>query len=297
MVDPQPERVEISTRTLVEAMIRADGTVDAGELYAVAGSLRMTDQQVRLCVKRLVAEGRFTHEGRGRKAVLRATAETTRAIAPDVEFVRYAFRQDGGLTAWDGTWWLVAFAIPERARQARDALRDTVVRLGGAPLQGGLYVSANAWEELIEAEADRLGVRGCVTFLTSRDLRVGGEGDPRRLAARLWPLDDVAGGYARLADIARPRLDRLRTLRGPAGRERLIIAIELAAEFTRAIEPDPLLPPELLPQPWPGTLARALVAEAWGLLLAAEDGGTPRLFHHYADVVREAAGPAGGRPV
>ncbi|MGW1927511.1 hypothetical protein ACWCQ0_53955, partial [Streptomyces massasporeus] len=65
----------IPTRTLVHALVRTDGTVDAGELYAVAGLLSMTDQQVRLCVKRLVAEGRFTHEGRGRKAVLRAVAD------------------------------------------------------------------------------------------------------------------------------------------------------------------------------------------------------------------------------
>ncbi|MFI7420523.1 PaaX family transcriptional regulator C-terminal domain-containing protein [Nonomuraea sp. NPDC049684] len=30
-----------------------------------------------------------------------------------------------------------------------------------------------------------------------------------------------------------------------------------AAEFTRAMEADPLLPPELLPRPWPGTRARS----------------------------------------
>jgi DNA-binding transcriptional regulator PaaX len=51
---------DIPTRTLIESMIREDATIDAGELYDVANGLSMTDQQVRLCIKRLTVEGRFT---------------------------------------------------------------------------------------------------------------------------------------------------------------------------------------------------------------------------------------------
>lgn len=61
----------IPTRMVVHALVREDGTVAGEELYEVAALLGMTDQQVRLCVKRLVTEGRFTVEGRGRRAVLR----------------------------------------------------------------------------------------------------------------------------------------------------------------------------------------------------------------------------------
>lgn len=68
----EPAAPEIGTRTPVFALVREDGTVDAGELYAVAETLGTTGQQVRLCLKRLVAEGRFTQEGRGRKARLSA---------------------------------------------------------------------------------------------------------------------------------------------------------------------------------------------------------------------------------
>src|SRR5687768_5243184 len=100
------DKVEISTRVLVESMIREDMTIAAGELYEVAGALGMTDQQVRLCVKRLVAEGRFTQEGRGRRATLHATAETHREIEPDIDFVRFMYAQDRGEAPWDGTWHL-----------------------------------------------------------------------------------------------------------------------------------------------------------------------------------------------
>ncbi|MEV6597899.1 PaaX family transcriptional regulator C-terminal domain-containing protein [Actinoplanes sp. NPDC051346] len=284
----------ITTRLLVHAMVREDGTVDADGLYTVAGALGMTDQQVRLCVKRLVAEGRFTHEGRGRKAVLRTSADVTGAIAPEIGYVRYAYRQDRGDAPWDGTWHLFAFAIPESARAARDTLRDTILRLGAAAVQGGLYVTANPVAPSVEAAARHLGVLGSVTFLTSRDLRVGDHRDPAALAGTLWPLEDLAARYDRLAALAQAGLDRLA---GPAplsDTDQLVIALELAAEFTHAMDPDPLLPPELLPQPWSGAHARHLAARCWTGLLAHRPEATtarPRLFQLYADVIREATRP------
>ncbi|MFF8265225.1 PaaX family transcriptional regulator C-terminal domain-containing protein [Streptomyces virginiae] len=278
---------------LVHALIREDGTVGADELYTVANTLGMSDQQVRLCVKRLVAEGRFTHEGRGRKAELHATADTTRALAPRADFLRHAFRQDAGLAPWDGVWHLAAFAVPESARTARDALRETLVHLGGAPLQGGLYVCANAWEPYVEEAAHRLGAHGALTLLTTTDLRKGDAQEPVELAGRLWPLQEIADRYHRLGRITRPRLARL-TGRAPLSPPALLtIAVELAAELTRAMEPDPLLPPQLLPQPWPGTRARELVARCWAVLHEREGGeARPALFRLYADITREAAARA-----
>ncbi|MEV4303203.1 PaaX family transcriptional regulator C-terminal domain-containing protein [Nonomuraea sp. NPDC049624] len=283
--------VQVPTRMLVEALVRADLTVDTGELYATGNLLGMTDQQVRLCIKRLVAEGRFTHEGRGRKATLRATGATERMLGLDVEFVAHAFRQDAGLAPWDGTWHLVAFAVPETARAARDALRAALTRLGGAPIQGGLYISANPWEPYVQDHARDLGVLGHLTVATTRDLRQGEEDDPAALARTLWPLAEIAERYHRLTAIAEPRLDRLRDHAGLSEAERLTIAVELAAEFTRAIEPDPLLPPQLLPQPWPGGQARALLAQCWALLAEAaapDSRESTRVFRLYDDMTRTA---------
>ncbi|GAA4531074.1 PaaX family transcriptional regulator C-terminal domain-containing protein [Amycolatopsis samaneae] len=285
--DPPGPAVQVPTRMLVEALVRADHTVDAGELYATANLLGMTDQQVRLCIKRLVAEERFTHEGRGRKALLRATESTSKTLGPEPEFVAHAFRQDAGLAPWDGVWHLVAFAVPESARAARDTLRSALTYLGGAPVQGGLYVSAGAWESSVEDHARDLGVLDRLTFLTTRDLRHGAHDSPPALARAFWPLPEIAERYHRLTAVARPRLDRLRAQ--PDDTTLLTIAVELAAEFTRAMEPDPLLPPELLPSPWPGIEARALVAECWSLLDELA-GSTTRLFRLFDDVLPLSGG-------
>ncbi|WKG02978.1 PaaX family transcriptional regulator C-terminal domain-containing protein [Mycolicibacterium sp. HK-90] len=277
----------VPTRTLVESMLRADATVDAGELYEVANTLGMSDQQVRLCIKRLVAEGQFVQDGRGRKAVLRATPEVRSTIEPDLDFVRYMYAQDRGQADWDGRWHVVAFAIGESARSARDSMRDAVLRLGGAPVQGGLYISPNAWEPYVRAAADRFGVADRVTTLTTTDLDVGGITEPRALADALWPLDRIADGHRRLLATAQRAA---RELPGAARATRLSVAIELAAEFTRAVEPDPLLPPALLPQPWAGKAARAAVADCWSDLLRSDQPEPLNLFRWYADVIAEVAG-------
>lgn len=291
----EADRVEVPTRMLVHALIREDGTVGADELYTVANTLGMSDQQVRLCVKRLVAEGRFTHHGRGRKAQLHATTDTRRDLAPNADFLRHAFQQDAGLAPWDGVWHLAAFAVPESARTARDALRETLVHLGGAPLQGGLYVCANPWEPYVEEAAHRLGAHGALTLLTTTDLRKGDAQEPAELAGSLWPLREIADRYHLLSRLTRPRLARLT---GPAELSPsalLTIAVELAAELTRAMEPDPLLPPQLLPRPWPGTQARQLVARCWAALYERDRGeARPALFRLYADITREAADRASG---
>ncbi|MFI9552978.1 PaaX family transcriptional regulator C-terminal domain-containing protein [Nonomuraea endophytica] len=273
--------VHVSTRMLVEALVRTDLTVDAGELYATAQQLRMTDQQVRLCIKRLVAEGRFVQEGRGRKAVLRATGSAERAMGLDVEFVAHAYRQDAGLAPWDGAWHLVGFAVPESERTGRDALRAAITALGGAPVHGGLYVSANPWEPYVEEHARRLEVLDHVTFLTTRDLRRGEQADPVALARDLWPLEKIARRYERLTAVAEPRLNLLCGANPITPQERLTFAVELAAEFTRALEDDPLLPPELLPRHWPGARARKLSAKCWSLLNHQVESGI-RLFELYS---------------
>ncbi|WP_327419344.1 PaaX family transcriptional regulator C-terminal domain-containing protein [Streptomyces sp. NBC_01233] len=305
----------IPTRMVVHALVREDGTVEGGELYEVAGLLGMTDQQVRLCVKRLVTEGRFTVAGRGRRAVLHlagAAGPTGAAgpglpLVPEVEFVRHAYRQDRGLEPWDGVWHAFAFAVPESARAARDALRDALTGLGAAPVQGGLYVTPHAIGPYVRARAAELGLPEALSCLSTRDLVVGAATDPRALAARLWPLPEIAARYealhalatgARSAEDAAPGSARADTVRpadgagsangaGPADGAvaGLARAIALAAAFSAAMVPDPLLPPELLPQPWAGATARAAAAAAWDRLAAAAPAEGPRLFRLYGEAL------------
>ncbi|GLP76628.1 putative repressor in the phenylacetic acid catabolism [Mycobacterium antarcticum] len=255
----------IPTRVLVLGMARADGTLHAREVHNVAAAAGLSDQQVRLCLRRLVDEGRYTRQGRGRAAVFTPTTDDSGRL-PAVEFVQFAYDQDAGLEPWDGHWHLVGFNVPEAQRPSRDAFRDRLVFLGGAAVHGGLYVSANRWTDLVLAEARRLDIAHTLTVIATTDLTVAGTSEPHELAAHLWPIERLGADYTAFVE----RWDAHGAATDPS--HAVVQVLRLATEFAAIIERDPLLPAELLPQPWPGTKARALLRYDSDLLPADDDG-------------------------
>jgi phenylacetic acid degradation operon negative regulatory protein len=287
---PGTPDIEIPTRVLVLGMAHHDGTIVASELHPVADACGLTGDQIRSCLRRLVSEGLFAREGDGRDAVYRASAAGMRALGSSMERHRLAYAQDAAGRGWDRTWHLVAFAIPEAKRAARDGFRDHLLELGGAAIQNGLYVSPHRWEKDVVAEAERLGVTDNVTMAASEDLEVGGERDPKLVAARLWPIEKVAARYQRFVDVYEgvpEQLDRMRR-----NKERLAEAdflpgsLIIGIKFQECFSADPLLPPELLPRPWPGRKARELLARSRRLgILVREEHNKPALFAPFDDIV------------
>lgn len=282
--------LEIPTRVLVLGMAHHDGTILAEELYPVAEACGQTADQVRSCLRRLVNEGLFTRSGEGRSAVYRATAEGLRALDSTLERTRLAYAQDAAGKGWDRRWRLVAFAIPESKRTARDAFRDHLIELGGAVVQNGLYVSPHRWETDALAEADRLGVARHVSIASTDDLVVGGVRDPKEIAARLWPIEELAERYRSFVELYQQIPDTLDAMRKDKRRlteaEFLPGALIIGIKFSECFNVDPLLPPELLPKPWPGRTARELVVRSrrMGILLR-EEHNKPQLFAPFDDLL------------
>jgi phenylacetic acid degradation operon negative regulatory protein len=283
--------VEIPTRVLVLGMAHEDGTIDAAELYPVAEACGQSAEQVRSCLRRLVREGLFTRlDGSGATATFEATVPGLAALGATVERTRLAYAQDAAGKGWDRNWRLVAFAVPEQQRSGRDAFRDRLLALGGAAIQGGLYVSAHAWHADVAAEAERLGLTELVTLATTDELEIGGERDPRELARRLWHIDELAHRYElfvkEFADVpailqdVRTRHERLPDAAFLPG------ALAMAVAFQDCFETDPLLPPELLPRPWPGRIARDLLVTCRRLALQLRQAhGRPALFRLFDEAL------------
>ena len=282
--------VSIPTRVLVLGMAHEDGTISASELYPVAEACGQSPDQVRSCLRRLVSEGMFTREGSGRDALYRATEMGTSSLGAYVERTRLAYGQDAAGRGWDRHWHLVAFAVPETKRAARDALRDRLLELGGAAVQGGLYVSPHQWEKDVRATAERLGIVDAVTMASTDDLDIAGERDPRELTRRLWPIDELAEGYQRFVIQFKAVLELLEDMK--RRRQRLPDETFLPGAFAMAIsymdcfDKDPLLPPELLPRPWPGRTARDLAVRARRLALGLRAGPRPALFHLFDEALQ-----------
>lgn len=280
----------VPTRVLVLGMAHADGSLDAGEVHAVAEACGLSSDQVRSCLRRLVAEGLFERVGSGRSAEYQATADGHRALTSYLERTRLAYAQDHAGRGWDRRWHLVAFAIPESQRPARDALRDHLRALGGARIHDGLYVSPHRWEADVAAEAERLGAGDALTVAATEDLEVRGERDPRELARRLWPLDELARRYQAFVDeqAGIPEL-----LEGMLERRERVAdeaftagALRTTVAFQAIFNDDPLLPPELLPRPWPGRAARELLLRSRRLgVRLRHRSDRPALFRTYDDLI------------
>jgi phenylacetic acid degradation operon negative regulatory protein len=280
----------LPTRLMVLGLAHRDGSVHGPELYRVAGECGIGIETVRSCLRRLTSEGVFVRDGEGRDAVFRATP-AGRALL-DVTQQRHllAYAQDAAGRGWDRRWRLVSFAIPESMRTARDALRDHLLALGGAAVQPGIYVSPHRWDDEVRAEAERLGLTGHVVLASTDDLSVGGVTDPRSIVARLWPLDELAERYEAFIDTYRDVPEQLDAMRRRGQRisehDFLPGVLHLAIRFNSCFELDPLLPPELLPRPWPGKEARELLARCRKLgVLAREDKDGPALYRVFDDAI------------
>lgn len=280
----------LPTRLMVLGLAHRDGSVHGPELYRVAGECGIGIETVRSCLRRLTSEGVFVRDGEGRDAVFRATP-AGRALL-DVTQQRHllAYAQDAAGRGWDRRWRLVSFAIPETMRTARDALRDHLLALGGAAVQPGIYVSPHGWDDEVRAEAERLGLTGHVVLASTDDLSVGGITDPRSIVARLWPLDELAERYEAFIETYRDVPEQLDSMRRRGQRisehDFLPGVLHLAIRFNSCFELDPLLPPELLPRPWPGKAARELLARCRKLgVLAREDKDGPALYRVFDDAI------------
>lgn len=282
--------VEVPTRVLVFGMARPDGTIGAEALYEVAAACGQSDEQVRSCLRRLTAEGLLSREGSGRQAVFRTTPAGDRVRLGSLRRHQLAYRQDRRGRGWDGRWHLAAFAIPEHRRAARDRLRDQLIDAGGAAVNNGLYVSPHPWEERVLELAEDLGVAEHLSLAGSDDLRIGGVRASRDLARLLWPIDELAGSYTRFVAEHRqvvPTLERLRERHDRiSDRDLLPGALGMVVAFQQVFRRDPLLPPELLPRPWPGRAARDLLRTSRRLALRLRaEHERPALFAAFDDLV------------
>lgn len=281
---------DIPTRLLVLGLARHDGTILAAEVAPVAAACGHSPEQVRSCLRRLVREGLFTRDGVGREAVYGPTEAGIAALASIVQRTRLAYVQDRAGQGWDRRWHLVAFAVPEARRSDRDALRQHLVELGGAPVQNGLYVSPHPWEKDVAAEAERLGITTQVSLASSDDLSISGDTDPVGLADRLWPIGELADKYRAFVASWSGVPDELEAKRARHEHlpewEFLPGALAMGVAFQACFTADPLLPPELLPRPWPGREARDLVVRCRRLALRIRaDHDRPALFRAFDDLI------------
>lgn len=234
-----------------EVRREAEGTLSARSAVA---SVLLGTEPPELPVRQLVrtAELFGVSQGAARVAISRMVA-AGELVAVEPSRYRLAghllgrrARQEAGrhpvLTAWDGTWDVVTVAVegarpPEERAELRARMRGA---LAGELREGVWTRPANLAGALPVPD-------GCIAF---RSARVG---DDAGLAARLWPLETWRRDGRVLLDEMAARRPALEEKNFAA----LAPAFSVAAAVVRLMAADPLLPPALLPEGWPGAEVRA----------------------------------------
>ncbi|MFE0748473.1 PaaX family transcriptional regulator C-terminal domain-containing protein [Gordonia sp. NPDC058843] len=221
-------RVEIPKLTARSVILSALLGLDAPDasingLLAMATELGLRESTVRVALTRLVAAGDLERtDGRCRLSprLVERQRRQDRALHPA--------RRD-----WDGNWDLAVVTIGSESSTDRALLRDTLQKARLGELREGVWARpANVDLEFPPELRRRLSFFRAVPEEASTEL-----------ASRLFAPSTWAASAVEL-------LDALHT--APALADRF----EVAAAIVRHILGDPLLPGELLPEPWPGDRLR-----------------------------------------
>jgi phenylacetic acid degradation operon negative regulatory protein len=254
---PSPRHLAITPRAVLTNCFGAAGQTPLDVVYDAAAVLGISDQPLRLAIRRLVSAGMIEQIGRGRRGQLRLTDQALKRDLLDNEYWNFATRQDHGEQRWDRQWRLIAFSIPETRRADRDALRAALTRLSAAALTPGLFVSPHDLTTALQAELSPRNLDD-LTLATATSLTYHGT-TIERLTTQLWPLDTLSTRYDTLDRVITHEEGNLGDDAEPA--RRLAARIAILTALTAALLPDPLLPPELLPTDWPGPAARERIRQ------------------------------------
>ncbi|BCW58826.1 MULTISPECIES: PaaX family transcriptional regulator C-terminal domain-containing protein [Micrococcaceae] len=166
-------------------------------------------------------------------------------------------------------WCLISFSIPETEREKRHQLRRRLHWIGCGTVAAGLWICPDTLREEVEEILTDLSIRDMATIFVTGTPLVGGS--LREAAAKWWDLDAVAAlhrdfirehGSARAqgSDASRPQSTTVQ----PSA-DAFSIYVQCIDRWRIIPYLDPGLPPEFLPEDWPG----AEGAELFGRIVAA----------------------------
>lgn len=247
-----------------DAIAPHGGAVWLGSLIELLAPLGVTDRLVRTSVFRLVQEGWLTASREGRRS----------RYAFDAKSLPRFLRADRRIYAppglhWDGRWTLVLAPNGSIDGDLRTAVRKELEYEGFAMLGPGVLAHPAVDDDALADALQRTGAAGRVFVLSGAELPDAGSRPLRELVGEGWDLTAVARSYVDFIAQFTPLLALLREGPQVAPLEAFAIRSLLIHAYRRLQLHDPLLPVELLPQPWPGTDAYE-VARAVYLLVYAQ---------------------------
>jgi phenylacetic acid degradation operon negative regulatory protein len=254
LLDKFHERIPIRAGSLIvsvfgDAVVPRGGALSLASLHEIMRAFRISDTLVRTALSRLVSDGWFERWKLGRNSYYRLTHRGREAFAQATQRIYADQPQD-----WQGSFDLL---LLDNA-QDRSALRTELSGAGYGTLGTDLMIAAS----VSVTEADSFLRLSAVPA----DLPTA-----QRLVARAWPLAEIESRYERFIAAYSGTLAALERGARFTSLDALVIRILLIHDYRRAVLKDPLLPVQLLPQPWAGAAARTLCGTIYKTLLPSSE--------------------------
>ncbi|ORB66760.1 PaaX family transcriptional regulator C-terminal domain-containing protein [Mycolicibacterium tusciae] len=234
---PLPSRMTARSVVLSVLLGAHPAWATASELIRLTADFDIKEPTVRVALTRMVSAGDLVRSEDGYRLSDRLLVRQRRqddAINP-------------ALRTWDGTWTTLVITRVGTDARTRAVLRNTLQNNRFGELREGVWLRPDNLDTVLPAEVLQKG----------RELRCRDD-DPVELAARLWDLP----GWAR---IGHELLGEMNAAADVPGR------FVVAAAMVRHLLTDPVLPPELLPDGWPGAALRDAYHEFAAELISRRD--------------------------
>jgi phenylacetic acid degradation operon negative regulatory protein len=233
-----------------------------GSLIELVAPMGVTDRLVRTSVFRLAQEGWLVANREGRRSSYALLPEAR----PRFERANRRIYAPPGLN-WDGRWTIVMAPNGSIDAGLRAAVRKELEWEGYAMLAPGLLAHPAADPAPLAEILDRIKGTGKVFVCSAAELPDAGSRPLGELVREGWDLSGVVADYRRFIDEFTPLLALLREEAGLAPEAAFVVRSLLIHAYRRVQLHDPMLPLELLPQPWPGSeayvLAQAIYRLTW----------------------------------
>lgn len=190
-------------------------------------------------IKRELKTGNIEKVQKNGEICLRLTTNGKKKITRDFPLLFLSNKK------WDGKWRVVIYDIAEVSKGLRENLRRKLRELGFGMMQESVWISPH---DIIADFTEYLESQKLTEMVYMFEARKLLAGDAKKLARKVWPLDEINKQYANIY-----------TRATHSGRNTQSVLKKLRSEYLEIMIRDPLLPKELLPGDWNGECAKKLM--------------------------------------
>jgi phenylacetic acid degradation operon negative regulatory protein len=242
-----------------DSIMPRGGAIALGSLIRVAAPFGLNERLVRTATARLANDGWLDARRAGNRSEYRLSAggrvrfaEATRRI--------YDVQAD-----WSGRWSLVV--LPPMRAADRRRLREELTWNGFGEIAAGVFAHPEAQARELNIESKAYLFSKAIIFHTILE----DNSAATRLVSVGWDLQELGRRYQDFVLRFERVRAALRSRGGPDPQASFIARTLLIHDYRRLHLRDPLLPPRLLQDDWPGVRAAQLCREIYARVFAASE--------------------------